>query len=220
MGIDIYAKWYGMSEKEEQAQIAGCFSTVHGHVGYLREAYHGEPYATLVLVPEEVFERGEAFIRAAVLRERLPEALRTAERRERALYQSSAADIAEVLQSYRDFVDLGARKEAETRRRAASSRATDLASETRSRKRPGFGGRPRGRAISPHATNRRAVGGACLAARAADCLSHGTAPAHPTVRPPADSLRCTLIRFLARCRALHYHSVHMGGGRSVHGYAI
>ena len=51
MGIDIYAEWDGMSEAEKTAQITG-FSAEHGHVGYLREAYHGEPYATKVLVPE------------------------------------------------------------------------------------------------------------------------------------------------------------------------
>jgi hypothetical protein len=33
MGIDIYAKWDGMSEAEEAAQITG-FSVEHGHVGY------------------------------------------------------------------------------------------------------------------------------------------------------------------------------------------
>ena len=75
MGIDIYAKWAGQSEQEKEAQITG-FSTVHGHVGYLREAYHGEPYATRVLVPE-AFDAPEceAAISAATLRERLPETL-------------------------------------------------------------------------------------------------------------------------------------------------
>ena len=66
-----------MTAEEERAQI-DCFSVVHGHVGYLREAYHGEPYATRVLVPE-AFETGEASIRASLLRERLPAALSAAE---------------------------------------------------------------------------------------------------------------------------------------------
>ena len=56
MGIDIYAKWDRMSRQEEAAQITG-FSVEHGHVGYLREAYHGEPYATKVFVPQ-AFEDG------------------------------------------------------------------------------------------------------------------------------------------------------------------
>jgi hypothetical protein len=47
----VYTSWRGQTEKEQAAQITG-FSVVHGHVGYLREAYHGEPYATRVLVPE------------------------------------------------------------------------------------------------------------------------------------------------------------------------
>src|SRR6266566_5106087 len=51
MGIDVYMKWKGQTEEEHKAQITG-FSVMHGHVGYLREAYHGEPYATEVLFPE------------------------------------------------------------------------------------------------------------------------------------------------------------------------
>jgi predicted Rossmann fold nucleotide-binding protein DprA/Smf involved in DNA uptake len=45
MGIDIYARWKGQTRQEQEAQYTG-FSVVHGHLGYLREAYHGEPYAT------------------------------------------------------------------------------------------------------------------------------------------------------------------------------
>lgn len=51
MGIDVYAKWDGQTDAERDAQITG-FSIVSGHVGYLREAYHGPPYATKVLFPE------------------------------------------------------------------------------------------------------------------------------------------------------------------------
>jgi hypothetical protein len=51
MGIDVYAKWDGQTAAERDAQITG-YSIVSGHVGYLREAYHGEPYATRVLFPE------------------------------------------------------------------------------------------------------------------------------------------------------------------------
>ena len=66
MGIDIYAKWSGMTREESKAQITG-FDTAAGQVGYLREAYHGEPYATRVLVPE-AFEDEVAVIPAAALR--------------------------------------------------------------------------------------------------------------------------------------------------------
>lgn len=113
MGIDIYAEWKGMSDAEKKAQLTG-FSVEHGHVGYLREAYHGEPYATHVLVAE-AFETGRASISAATLRERLPETLELAEQRERELYgETDAGVISRVLKSFSDFVELCARKEDET----------------------------------------------------------------------------------------------------------
>jgi hypothetical protein len=113
MGIDIYAQWDGMTAQEEAAQVTG-FSIEHGHVGYLREAYHGEPYATKVLVPE-AFESGRAPIDASTLQERLPEALHIAETREREVYGvTDAEDIERVQKSYRDFVALCVRKEDET----------------------------------------------------------------------------------------------------------
>jgi hypothetical protein len=113
MGIDIYAEWDGMSGAERDAQVTG-FSIEDGDVGYLREAYHGEPYATPVLVPE-AFEMGRAVIAAATLAERLPEVLQIAETREREIYGVTDADEIElVLKSYRDFVALCAKKERET----------------------------------------------------------------------------------------------------------
>lgn len=71
MGIDIYLKWDGMTEEDQQTQYTGM-STTSGAVGYLREAYHGGPYATKILC-REAFEADncEAQIPAAVLRERL-----------------------------------------------------------------------------------------------------------------------------------------------------
>jgi len=113
MGIDIYAEWNGMSDAEKKAQITG-FSVENGHVGYLREAYHGEPYATRVLVPES-FETGRAEIPAETLWERLGETLKTAEQRERDIYGATDINaIGRVLKSYVDFVELCARKEDET----------------------------------------------------------------------------------------------------------
>jgi hypothetical protein len=115
MGIDIYAAWKGQTKKEKEAQCTG-FSTLHGHVGYLREAYHGSPYATQFLV-REAFESegGKAAIAAAVLRKRLPETLRLVEERERAVYrETSPRRIAEVKRSFAEFVRLCARKERET----------------------------------------------------------------------------------------------------------
>lgn len=71
MGIDIYLHWPEMSEEDEKSQYTGM-STTSGNVGYLREAYHGGPYATKILL-REAFEsdNGKAEIPAAVMRERL-----------------------------------------------------------------------------------------------------------------------------------------------------
>ena len=56
-----------------------------------------------------------AFIPAVVLRNRLPETLRLAEKREREIYEITDADeIEAVLKSYRDFVALCERKEFQT----------------------------------------------------------------------------------------------------------
>jgi len=71
MGIDIYLEWAGQTEEDRKKMCTG-FSTTSGDVGYLREAYHGGPYATQILV-REAFESDDcrAQIPAAVLRERL-----------------------------------------------------------------------------------------------------------------------------------------------------
>ncbi len=66
MGIDIYLRWESMTEAERDAQQLG-FSVVHGHVGYLREAFHGAPYATHVLMPE-AFAVHRLSVEAAQLR--------------------------------------------------------------------------------------------------------------------------------------------------------
>jgi len=115
MGIDIYARWKGQTEADEVAQYASAFCS-DGSIGYLREAYHGEPYATRFLC-QEAFESatGQSPIRASVLRERLPESLRLAEKREREVYGAKTrAQIAPALESFRDFVSLCENKEKET----------------------------------------------------------------------------------------------------------
>lgn len=72
MGIDIYLRWDKMSTAAKRKQVAAGFSTNAGGVGYLREAYHGGPYATQLFF-REAFEAEdhEAEIPAAVMRERL-----------------------------------------------------------------------------------------------------------------------------------------------------
>lgn len=112
MGIDVYLKWEGQSAPEQESQITG-FSVTSGEVGYLREAYHGTPYATMVLFPE-CWEscNSEHVYAAATLRERLPEALEIAALRERKVYNSEPDP--DILRAYTDFVELAERKEKET----------------------------------------------------------------------------------------------------------
>ena len=113
MGIDIYARWKGQTDEDEAAQITG-FSVESGHVGYLREAYHGAPYATRHLVAEAFdSDTAEAKIPASVLRKRLPETLRLAKERERTVYQRTVADDDPVVKSFENFVALCERKEQE-----------------------------------------------------------------------------------------------------------
>jgi hypothetical protein len=117
MGIDIYARWKGQTEEEKNAQYE-AFSVVHGRFGYLREAYYGPPYATMFLC-QEAFATlgGQADIPAAVLRERLPQTILLVREREREIYGvTDEKQIAEVIQSFSDFVSLCERKEAESGR--------------------------------------------------------------------------------------------------------
>jgi hypothetical protein len=91
-----------MTADERDLQIEAWSTATAGSRGYLREAYHGEPYATRCLVAEAFASgTGECRIPALVLRERLPEVLKLATERERALYDSCDEDIASVLESYR-----------------------------------------------------------------------------------------------------------------------
>jgi hypothetical protein len=116
MGIDIYAVWKGQTEAEKTAQYECAFSSVGGHTGYLREAYHGMPYATKFLC-REAFESDScgAPISAEVLRERLAETLRLAEERARRVYEETDEhEIELVRQSFRDFVALCETKEKTT----------------------------------------------------------------------------------------------------------
>lgn len=113
MGIDIYARWKGQTQDEHSKQESVWLSTRAGSRGYLREAYHGGPYATRFLCAE-AFEKGQAEIPASVLRERLPQTLVLAEERARTLYKASDNQIEKAKQSFRDFVSLCEEKERET----------------------------------------------------------------------------------------------------------
>lgn len=115
MGIDVYMRWERITEEEKQAQYTGC-SIVHGHTGYLREAYHGEPYATLLLVPEAFgSETYTAKIGAVRMRRRLPSVLEAAAARAAKLYNHTVESNDDpILKSFIDFVELAERKEIET----------------------------------------------------------------------------------------------------------
>ena len=115
MGIDIYARWDNQTDEEVEAQYKAGFDGESGHLGYLREAYHGNPYATRHLVPEAFEQHDGVYIPAATLRERLPETLRLAEERERTVYQANEwSEIEPVLKSYTAFVELCERMETKT----------------------------------------------------------------------------------------------------------
>jgi hypothetical protein len=99
-----------MTAVEHEVQLRECWSATSGRFGYLREPYHGGPYATRHLC-EEAFVAGQARIPAQTLRERLDETLQLAEKRERSIYNSDEARIAEVKRSFSDFVALCEAKE-------------------------------------------------------------------------------------------------------------
>ena len=117
MGIDVFARWRGQTADERKRMEEAWLSIDCGHAGYLREAYHGEPYATQYLVSEAfASETDQARIPAAVLRERLAYTLELAAERERTVYDYKGDITHEhpALKSFIDFVELCERKERET----------------------------------------------------------------------------------------------------------
>lgn len=115
MGIDIYASWQGQTDEQAEQQASHVFSIAAGHEGYLRESYHGSPYATRVLVPEAFNDNG-ADIPAAVLRQRLGATLAAAIERQRVVYDCDPEhpDTLAVCDSFLQFVALCERMEAAT----------------------------------------------------------------------------------------------------------
>lgn len=116
MGIDIYLRWELITEDELEKQFCG-YDISKGGTGYLREAYHGEPYATRELMPE-AFDNLKgldgAHIPAATLRERLPAVMKAAMRRERTIYKNSNVnEDSPAVRSFIEFVELAERLEAE-----------------------------------------------------------------------------------------------------------
>jgi hypothetical protein len=115
MGIDIYARWKSVSKAEKAKQYDAGFNILGGDVGYLREAYHGEPYATKCFV-KEAFENKnhKAKIPAEVLFKRLPKTLKLAREREKKLYRGNEYCVFLAQQSFVDFYKLCREKEDKT----------------------------------------------------------------------------------------------------------
>jgi len=114
MGIDIHAHWLGQTASEKRKQRSMWLSAEAGATGYLREAYHGAPYATMHLCAEAFHARHAVVISAAVLRERLAKALEMVEERYHSVYHATPDVIRRAQQSFRDFVALCEAKERET----------------------------------------------------------------------------------------------------------
>ncbi len=113
MGIDVYLNWDGMTKEDKEKQFTG-FSVHAGNVGYLREAYHGQPYATHILFSEDWDKQPEDgfVIPNSVLRARLTETVKTAMKRVRRIYHEQEP---KSFQSFIDFVELHGRLEKEGR---------------------------------------------------------------------------------------------------------
>ena len=116
MGIDIYMRWDGMTEEDREKQYTGFDATV-GEVGYLREAYHGGPYATHYLV-EEAFEDGadDVHIPAKELRKRLPLTKEIVIQRFRDVYKEEIEEDNVFVKAFEDFVKLSEALEEEGRK--------------------------------------------------------------------------------------------------------
>ena len=106
MGIDIYLRWKGMTKKDRENQITG-FDPTKGDAGYLREAYHGEPYATDYLV-KEAFKEGADDVRipAKELRKRLPLVIDIVIQRAKQVYEEDITEDHDWVQSFIKFVEL------------------------------------------------------------------------------------------------------------------
>lgn len=137
MGIDIYMYWDGMTKEEKEAQYTG-WSVTKGHVGYLREAYHGAPYATMYLLkecflePNKNLDNWKEIIKPAIpvkheyydikeicdyhypdpniLINRLPKTIELCIERSKNIYLEDIDYNHEVCKTFSDFVELYVKK--------------------------------------------------------------------------------------------------------------
>ena len=116
MGIDIYMRWDGMTEEDRDKQITG-FDATKGDVGYLREASHGQIFATQYLV-KEAFEEGadEVHIPAKELRKRLPLTKEIVIQRFRDVYKEEIEEDNAFVKAFEDFGKLSEALEEEGRK--------------------------------------------------------------------------------------------------------
>jgi hypothetical protein len=70
MGIDVYLAWDNQTDEDQKAQYVG-FDVRSGDVGYLREAYHGGPYGTHLLIQEDWEVEGGVEVENSVLQSRM-----------------------------------------------------------------------------------------------------------------------------------------------------
>ena len=106
MGIDIYMRWDGMTEEDRDKQITR-FDATKGDVGYLREANHGQVFATEYLVKEAFAkDAGEVHIPAKELRKRLPLTKEIVIQRAKQVYKEELTEDDAVVKAFEDFVKL------------------------------------------------------------------------------------------------------------------
>jgi hypothetical protein len=113
MQLSIHVLWErrGCSHRLKHVIWA---TTDEGDVRFYNEGYVVEPQVMHILVPEAFGVSGGAFIAARLISERLPEALRMAEERERNYYgRVTPQEIEPMLNMYRQFVSLCERLEKE-----------------------------------------------------------------------------------------------------------
>jgi len=130
MGIDIFMSW------GTGPSFDGPYEEAYrGGNGHLREAYHGGPYATVVLAPEAFGDplraaqafgmpgvenaavgtdaEGYALVPAGVLRSRLAATLLTVAERYRTVYHEECGEGHPALREFVEFVELAERMQAQ-----------------------------------------------------------------------------------------------------------
>ena len=107
MGIDVYVEWDKRTEEEREKQYTG-FSIESGDVGYLREAYHGSPYATHYFV-QEAFEDDKydgVAIPSDTLLERVPLAVDIHIQRHKEIYKEDVKREDKSARAFGEFAKL------------------------------------------------------------------------------------------------------------------